>query len=112
MGRVFNIIVRLLILPGINDTQCGFKLFKQSVAVEIFKKSLLYGDSQKEIRVPKVTAFDVEILFIARKLGYKIKEVPVVWEYGKGTKVNKVRDSFVNFLDVLKVKLNSIKHLY
>lgn len=112
MGRVFNLLVKVLVLPGIEDTQCGFKLFKGSIAKEVFNKSLLYGDTTKEIKVPKVSAFDVEILYIAKKLGYKIKEVPITWEYGKNTKVNKVRDSVVNFLDVLRVKINSIKGLY
>ncbi len=112
MGRVFNVIVQLLVLPGINDTQCGFKLFKANVAKEVFGLSLLYGDSSKEIKTPKVTAFDVEILYIAKKLGYRVKEVPAAWEYGRTTRVNRVRDSFINFMDVLKVKVNDLKHLY
>ncbi|MBI4091202.1 glycosyltransferase family 2 protein [candidate division WWE3 bacterium] len=112
MGKIFNFLIRLILLPGIKDTQCGFKLFKSDAAQRIFEKSLLYPDSSRELRVPKVTAFDVEILFIARRLGYKIKEVPVVWEYGKNTKVNKLRDAVYNFLDVIKVKLNDMKGLY
>jgi len=112
MGRVFNFIIKLLVLPGINDTQCGFKLFKGQVAKEVFSKARLYSDSSKELKVPKVTAYDVEILYIAKKLGYMIKEVPVTWEYVKTTRVSTVRDSFANLLDVLKVKFNSIKGLY
>ncbi len=112
MGRVFNYLVRFVVLRGINDTQCGFKLFKGELARKVFAKVKLYGDSTKEIRVPKVTAFDVEVLFISKKMGAKIKEVPVVWEYGKGAKINKVRDSIVNFFDVLKVKLNDLRGLY
>jgi glycosyltransferase involved in cell wall biosynthesis len=112
MGRIFNGIVQMLILPGIKDTQCGFKLFKTNVSKEVFGYSILYGDSSKELKVPKVTAFDVEILYIAKKLGYSIKEVPVTWEYGKITRVNRVRDSLANFMDVLKVKVNDLKHLY
>ncbi|OGC50299.1 hypothetical protein A2716_03765 [candidate division WWE3 bacterium RIFCSPHIGHO2_01_FULL_40_23] len=111
MGRTFNLLVRLLVLSGINDTQCGFKLFRGDLAREIFKKSLLYGDSSKELKVPKVTAFDVEILFIAKKMGKKIKEVPIVWEY-RNTRVNNIRDSFYNFLDVLKVRFNDLLGKY
>lgn len=111
MGRVFNYLIKILVLRGINDTQCGFKLFKGELARDVFKKSLLYGDSSKEIKVPKVTAFDLEILFIAKKMGKKIKEVPVFWEY-RNTRVNNFRDSFFNFVDVLKVKFNDLKKLY
>lgn len=112
MGRVFNHLVQILVLPGINDTQCGFKLFKEEPAKKAFSASLLYGDKTTEIKVPKVTAFDVEILFLIRRLGYKIKEIPITWEYGRSTKVSNIRDSFVNFFDVLKVKYNDIKGLY
>ena len=112
MGRVFNLLIQILVIPGINDTQCGFKLFKGNLAREIFAKSLLYGDKSKKLKVPKVTAFDVEILYIARKMGKRIKEVPVVWEYGKGTKVSKIRDSVYNFWDVLRVRFNSMRGLY
>lgn len=112
MGRIFNLLVRILVLSGIDDTQCGFKLFKGPVAKEIFSKALLYGDLTKEVVIPKVTAYDVEILFIAKKMGFKIKEMPVVWEYGTDSKVRTFSDTVVNFLDVVKVKLNSIKGLY
>lgn len=112
MGRIFNFLVQLLVLPGIKDTQCGFKLFKSQPGKEAFAHCILYGDNSKELKVPKVTAFDVEVLYIAKKLGYQIKEVPVSWEYGRITRVNRFRDSFVNFMDVLKVKVNDLKGLY
>ena len=112
MGRVFNLFVQLIILPGINDTQCGFKLFKGDVVRKVFERSLLYGDLSKELKVPKVTAFDVEILFLARKMGASIKQVPIVWEYGVNSKVSKIRDSFINLTDVLKVRLNDMKGRY
>ncbi|MEK7594981.1 MAG: dolichyl-phosphate beta-glucosyltransferase [Patescibacteria group bacterium] len=112
MGRVFNTIVRVLLLPGIMDTQCGFKLFKGDIARTVFGKSRLYGDLTKETRVPKVTAFDVEILYLARKMGKSIKAVPVTWEYRSDTRVRSFRDSFVNLGDVLKVKINDLRGLY
>ncbi len=112
MGRIFNFIIKILILPGINDTQCGFKLFKGALARKLFSKSLLYGENTKEVKVPKVTAFDVEILFLARKMKAKIKEVPIMWEYGRNTRVNKFRDSIINLLDVVKVKVNDLRGLY
>ena len=110
MGRVFNLIVQILVLRGINDTQCGFKLFKKESAHRIFKATLLYPGGK--IEGPMVTAFDVEVLFLARKMGYKIKEIPVNWTYVDESKVNPLKDSIVNFLDVMKVKYNDIKGVY
>ncbi len=112
MGRIFNFIVQILVLPGINDTQCGFKLFRQLPADMIFQQVRLYSDTDSEITGAKVSGFDVEILFIARKLGYKIKEVPVTWVYKDNSKVHSLKDSYYNFMDVLRVKMNGIKGLY
>lgn len=112
MGRVFNFIVQLLVLPGINDTQCGFKLFTKEAARDIFQVTKLYTDKDIEITGAKVSGFDVEILFVARKLGYKIKEVPVTWIYKDNSKVHSIKDSYYNLVDVLKVRLNSIRGLY
>ncbi len=112
MGRVFNFIVQLVLLPGINDTQCGFKLFSQQVSRRIFERVKLYSDQGDEIVGGKVSGFDVEILFIARKLRYKIKEVPVTWTYKDSSKVHSLKDSYYNFMDVMRVRLNSIRGLY
>ncbi len=81
VGRVFNFFVNVLAVPGIEDTQCGFKLFKRTAAQSIFK-------TQKFPRF----SFDLEVLFKARKLGYKIIEVPVNWHHVTGSKVNVIRD--------------------
>ncbi len=110
MGRIFNFIIQVVILKGINDTQCGFKLFKKDVAYKIFNATLLYPGG--EIEGPMVTAFDVEVLFLAQKMGYKIKEIPVNWTYIDESKVNPLKDSIRNFLDVMKVKYNDIKGVY
>lgn len=112
MGRIFNFLVQLIVLPGINDTQCGFKLFTKKSALEIFNVTKLYSDKDGEISGAKVSGFDVEILFIARKLGYKIKEVPVTWVYKDSSKVHNLKDSYYNFMDVLRVRLNDLRGLY
>ncbi len=112
MGRVFNLIIKILVLPGIEDTQCGYKLFKHKAAKDVFERLVLFGPNTPEIKVPRVSAFDVEVLFIARKFKYKIKEVPVIWNYIKTVRVHPIRDSIQNFLDVLKVKVNDLKGLY
>jgi glycosyltransferase involved in cell wall biosynthesis len=105
MGRVFNRAVQLLVLPGFEDTQCGFKLLRREAAQKILARSLLYRDSQP-VSGPRVTAFDVELLAIARNLGMRVDAVPVVWTYGTNSKVNPVRDTLHNAIDILRVRAN------
>lgn len=108
MGRIFNYIVRLLTVADIQDTQCGFKAFRRTVAQDIFKRVLLYGETARRVSGPMVTAFDVEVLFIGVKCGYKIKEVPTEWIYSDETKVNPLRDSWRNFRDVVLVRWHDL----
>lgn len=112
MGRVFNFVVQMLTVRGIEDTQCGFKAFRDDVARDVFSRMLLYGDNAQKISGGMVTAFDVEVLFIGSRSGYRIKEVPVQWRYGTETKVNPLRDSYRNFRDVLQVRWNDVRGLY
>jgi glycosyltransferase involved in cell wall biosynthesis len=112
MGRAFNFIVRLLTVRGIQDTQCGFKAFRDDVARAIFARTYLYRDNTPPVTGPMVTAFDVEILFLGQKLGYKIKEVPVEWRYGNESKVNPIKDSWRNLRDVLAVRWNEWRGRY
>jgi dolichyl-phosphate beta-glucosyltransferase len=94
MGRVFNIMVRLIVLGGIRDTQCGFKMFTRRAAMAIFPKQKLKG-----------FAFDVELLLLARKAGYRIKEVPVRWINSPSSKVSALRDSLKMFMDLIRIRL-------
>jgi dolichyl-phosphate beta-glucosyltransferase len=103
MGRVFNGLVRLLLIPDVHDTQCGFKLFRTDVARELLLRSRLYRDAGRTVTGPRVTAFDVELLTIARLNGYRICPVPVIWSYGEGSKVRPARDTWHNVRDVLNV---------
>jgi len=112
MGRVFNLIVRLLLLPRIQDSQCGFKLFTREAAQTILSKSLLYANLDGPLHGPRVTAFDVELLVVAKRCGFRICGMPVVWTYGKGSKVNPARDTLTNFRDVLTVKWNDLRGRY
>lgn len=100
-GRVFNLLVRLLILPGIKDTQCGFKCFTRKVAQEAFRLQTIEGWS-----------FDVEILYIANRMGYKINEIPISWYYAEDSKVSPITDTYHMFLDILKIKRNVKLGLY
>jgi dolichyl-phosphate beta-glucosyltransferase len=112
MGRVFNFVVRLLTVRGIDDTQCGFKAFRDDVARDLFTRMKLYGENAQAVTGSMVTGFDVEILFIGYKSGYKIKEVPVEWRYGNESKVNPLKDSFELFRDVLMVRWNDLRRMY
>lgn len=112
MGRVFNYWVQLLALPGINDSQCGFKLFKKKTAKDIFGKLLIYGGDKKELKSTFFGAWDVEVLFLARKMGYTIKQVPVTWTYVRSKKFNAITSSIKMAWDVFKVRLNDLRGKY
>lgn len=94
MGKIFNLMVRLLAVGGIRDTQCGFKLFRGEVARSLFRKTMIEG-----------FAFDVEVLFVAKKSGYKIREVPVRWLNSPSSKVRLVRDPLRMFSELLKIRM-------
>lgn len=112
LGRGFNFLVKLITLRGIEDTQCGFKLFKAAVAKDILKRLKIYAPIDGEIKHPYLGAFDVEILFLAKKLGYKIKEVPVTWHYAETQKLDPLKDSLRMARDVLMVRLNDLRGFY
>jgi glycosyltransferase involved in cell wall biosynthesis len=100
-GRVINLIIRLLALPGLQDTQCGFKCFRAAVAEDLFRSQTMSG-----------WAFDVEVLFIARKRGYRITEIPIPWYFMSESKVNLYQDTPKMVLDILKIRLNDRRGLY
>lgn len=111
MGRVFNRMVQILLLPGIDDTQCGFKVFTRDALDDVLARTQLYANAG-EVRTPRVTAFDVELLYIAKKYDHEIAVIPITWEYGEHSKVNPVIDTVHNVIDVLRVKWNSIRGKY
>ncbi len=100
MGRVFNLVMRLITGLPFRDTQCGFKLFESSAAREIFGRQRLAG-----------FGFDVEVLYIAGRLGYRTLEIPVHWNDVAGTKVSTWR-GIKAFLDPLKVRWNGLRGEY
>ena len=93
MGRVFNAFVRRLAASGLADTQCGFKCFRSPAADKLFSLSTLDGFS-----------FDVEVLFLARRLGMSIAEIGVDWHYREHSKVRPVRDAVSMALDLLRIR--------
>lgn len=94
-GRVFSNLVKLAVLPGIEDTQCGFKCFTAAAAEDLFRVQRLDGLS-----------FDVELLFIARLRSYRVREVPIDWHFHRETKVRMVRDTLQMLRDVLTLRRN------
>ncbi|MFA5271414.1 MAG: dolichyl-phosphate beta-glucosyltransferase [Candidatus Omnitrophota bacterium] len=93
MGKFFNFLVQIFVLRGIHDTQCGFKLFSGKCAKSI----------AQELKIDRF-GFDVEMLYLAQKKKYKIKEVPVTWINSTESKVNPIKDSFKMFLELLSIK--------
>lgn len=101
VGRVFNLIVRLLAVPGFQDTQCGFKCFHGETAKALFPLQRLQG-----------WTFDVELLFIAVRRGYRVVEVPIPWYYIPGSRVSLLRDSTAMFADLFRIRSNWRRGLY
>ena len=107
-GRLFNWLVSLFAVRGIKDTQCGFKAFATPVARHLFASSRLHHQPPARLNGPSVTAFDVELLFLASRLGYSIAEVPVQWRHVPGSKVDSLRDPLRMTLEVLRIRLNAL----
>lgn len=101
MGKFFNKIVRVITVRGIIDTQCGFKLFTRESAHRIFSIQRLNGFS-----------FDVEALFIAKKLGYRIKEVPITWYNSPQSKVRVLKDPLLMLVDIIRIRINEFREKY
>jgi len=112
MAVVFLTLRRFVILKDILDTQCGFKCFKNKVAKEIFSNLKIYSQEENVIKGGRVTAFDVEVLFLAKKYGYKIKEVPVAWKYTKTRKIDYFKESISMAQETFRVLLNNWQGLY
>ena len=113
-SAVFRAIRKIILLKDIDDTQCGFKAFRTDVAKKIFPM-LQFFKKEKEVKGWKVTSFDVELLFIAEKLGYKIKEVSIEWQdrdVSKGKKKSYLKESKEMLGQIIRVKINDIRGLY
>lgn len=95
-GRIFNTLVRWIALPGLQDTQCGFKLFRADVAEDVFRRQTIFG-----------WTFDVEVLFIARLHGFPITEIGVPWYYNPDSKVRMLPDAWRMFQDLLAIRRNA-----
>ena len=95
-GKALNLVVQALAVPGIKDTQCGFKLFRGDVAREMFAKCFV--DSW---------GFDVEVLYVARRFNYTIAEIPVVWQHAPGSTVRPFRAGLEVVKDIVRIRLHN-----
>lgn len=100
-GRAINLVVRSLILPGLNDTQCGFKCFRAEAAEKLFSQQTILGWS-----------FDIEILYLARKKKLRIREIPIQWYFDADSKVNAVRDALRMIGDIFRIHINTLRGRY
>lgn len=101
MGRLFNYAVQVLTLPGIQDSQCGFKMFRATAADAIFPLVTVDG-----------WAFDVEVLTIARAKGLRIVDIPIEWHYRAESRLSMLRDSFVMLGQILGIKWRALRGVY
>lgn len=101
IGRIFNLLLRLTLGLKFADTQCGFKAFKRPAVDAIFPRQQI-----------ERWGFDPEILFLARKLGFTVKEVPVAWGHSGGTRINPLVDGSRMFLEMLRIRWYSISGKY
>ena len=101
MGKVFTALSNLIANVNVRDVTCGFKCYRGAVARDLYRRQRIYNWS-----------FDAEIIYIARRLGYSLKEVPVRWHDERGTKVHLLRDSFNSFKGLLTIRLNGWRGLY
>ncbi|RJQ37711.1 glycosyltransferase [Candidatus Microgenomates bacterium] len=114
MARGMMLLRSFLIgIKDISDTQCGFKMFKNSVAQNLFSKvNDLHHGFQKVSGSSVSAGFDVELLYLSEKMGYKIKEVPVKWLYVETRRVSPIKDSIDGLVDLMKIKINDLKGEY
>ncbi len=101
LGRVFNLLLRMVLRLDFKDTQCGFKAFRRHAAKEVFQLQ----------RIER-WGFDPEILFLARRAGFKTVEVPVRWGHDNGTRINPVADGSRMVADMLRIRWYSISGKY
>jgi len=101
LGFVFNDLIQLLVIRGIKDTQCGFKLFRQEAARDVFARATIDG-----------FAFDVEALLIAQKLNYRIAEVPIRWRNDANTSIRLFRHGSRMVTDLFRIRWNSMRGKY
>lgn len=101
MGRAFNLLLRILLSLPFKDTQCGFKAFRRGAAKALFPLQRIEG-----------WGFDAEILFLARKLGLRVAEVPVLWAHDEGTRIHPIADGSIMVMEMMRIRWYSLSGKY
>ncbi|HKB88337.1 MAG TPA: dolichyl-phosphate beta-glucosyltransferase [Patescibacteria group bacterium] len=112
MASGFSFLRLLVLRLPFRDTQCGFKAFSAHAAEEIFKRLEIFDSNNKAVGASVNAGFDLEVLYVARKLGFKIAEVPVDWHHKEGTKVDPIKDSIEGLRGLLLVRFNALAGKY
>jgi glycosyltransferase involved in cell wall biosynthesis len=112
MAYGFSVLRLIVLRLPFKDTQCGFKAFRNEAAKNIFGRLKIFDEKSSTKGASVSAGFDLETLYVARKLGYKVAEVPVDWHHKEGTKVDPIKDSLEGLRDLLKVRINAIQGKY
>ncbi len=112
MAYGFALLRSIILRLPYRDTQCGFKAFRGKAAQEIFKRLQVFSEEQKVKGAAVTAGFDLEVLYVARKLGLKVAEVPVIWQHRETKRVNPVKDAWQGLRDLVKVRLNALQGKY
>jgi len=112
MASGFSFLRSIVLRLPYKDTQCGFKAFKRQAARDIFGKLKVFKENEKTTGASVSAGFDLEVLYIARKLKLKVIDVPVLWHHMEGTKVNPIKDSWEGLRDLFRVRINALMGKY
>ncbi len=112
MAYGFSILRTIVLRLPYKDTQCGFKAFKKEASEKIFSKMKIFSERTKARGAAVSAGFDLEALYLARKLGFRVAEVPVSWFHKETERINPIKDSFEGLRDLLKVRINALEGKY
>ena len=112
MAYGFSILRTIVLRLPYKDTQCGFKAFRKEASERIFAKMKIFSEKSKARGAAVSAGFDLEALYLARKLGFRVAEVPVAWFHKETERINPIKDSFEGLRDLLKVRINALEGKY
>lgn len=112
MAYGFSILRTIILRLPYKDTQCGFKAFKKEASEKIFSEMKVFSKKSKARGAAVSAGFDLEVLYLARKLGFRVAEVPVRWFHKETERINPIKDSFEGLRDLIKVRINALEGKY
>jgi len=112
MAYGFSFLRTIILRLPYKDTQCGFKAFRKEASEKIFSKMKIFSENSTANGAAVSAGFDLEVLYLARKLGFKVAEVPVAWHHKETERINPIKDSFEGLRDLLKVRINALLGKY